>query len=88
MCQLYSEQCLIQNANWLRSYQNRFLLTDKETGELTARGHKIIAGTPMGRFGEPDELVGTLLYLVSDMSKFVTGVIIPVDGGFNSYSGV
>lgn len=68
--------------------QNRFLLTDKETGELTARGHKIIAGTPMGRFGEPDELVGTLLYLVSDMSRFVTGVIIPVDGGFNSYSGV
>ena len=68
--------------------QNRFLLTDKETGELTVRGHKIIAGTPMGRFGEPDELVGTLLYLVSDMSKFVTGVIIPVDGGFNSYSGV
>ena len=68
--------------------QNRFLLTDKETGKLTARGHKIIAGTPMGRFGEPDELVGTLLYLVSDMSKFVTGVIIPVDGGFNSYSGV
>jgi NAD(P)-dependent dehydrogenase (short-subunit alcohol dehydrogenase family) len=68
--------------------QNRFLLTDKETGELTPRGHKIIAGTPMGRFGEPDELVGTLLYLVSDMSKFVTGVIIPVDGGFNSYSGV
>jgi NAD(P)-dependent dehydrogenase (short-subunit alcohol dehydrogenase family) len=68
--------------------QNRFLLTDKETGELTARGHKIIAGTPMGRFGEPDELVGTLLYLVSDMSKFVTGVIIPVDGGFNSFSGV
>jgi NAD(P)-dependent dehydrogenase (short-subunit alcohol dehydrogenase family) len=68
--------------------QNRFLLTNKETGELTARGHKIIAGTPMGRFGEPDELVGTLLYLVSDMSKFVTGVIIPVDGGFNSYSGV
>jgi NAD(P)-dependent dehydrogenase (short-subunit alcohol dehydrogenase family) len=68
--------------------QNRFLLTDKETGKLTARGNKIIAGTPMGRFGEPDELVGTLLYLVSDMSKFVTGVIIPVDGGFNSYSGV
>lgn len=68
--------------------QNRFLLTDKETGELTARGHKIIAGTPMGRFGKPDELIGTLLYLVSDMSKFVTGVIIPVDGGFNAYSGV
>lgn len=68
--------------------QNRFLLTDKETGELTARGHKIIDGTPMGRFGEPDELIGTLLYLLSDVSKFVTGVIIPVDGGFNAYSGV
>jgi NAD(P)-dependent dehydrogenase (short-subunit alcohol dehydrogenase family) len=68
--------------------QNRFLLTDKETGQLTARGHKIIDGTPMGRFGEPDELVGTLLYLISDLSKFVTGVIVPVDGGFNAYSGV
>ncbi|MFH1197265.1 MAG: SDR family oxidoreductase [bacterium] len=68
--------------------QNRFLLTDKETGELTARGHKIMAGTPMGRFGEPEELIGTLLYLVSDLSKFVTGVVIPVDGGFNAYSGV
>ena len=42
----------------------------------------------MGRFGEPDELIGTLLYLISDLSKFVTGVVIPVDGGFNSYSGV
>lgn len=68
--------------------QNRFLLTDQETGELTARGHKIIAGTPMGRFGEAEELLGTLFYLISDVSKFVTGVIIPVDGGFNAYSGV
>ncbi len=68
--------------------QNRFLLTDKETGKLTARGNRIIDGTPMGRFGEPEELIGTLLYLISDLSKFVTGVIIPVDGGFNAYSGV
>lgn len=68
--------------------QNRFLLTDEKTGELTARGHKIIAGTPMGRFGEPEELIGTLFYLISDVSKFVTGVIVPVDGGFNAYSGV
>lgn len=68
--------------------QNRFLLTDEKTGELTARGHKIIAGTPMGKFGKPEDLVGTLLYLISDLSKFVTGVIIPVDGGFNAYSGV
>ncbi len=68
--------------------QNRFLLLDKETGQLTERGKKIINGTPMGRFGDPEELVGTLLYLVSDISKFVTGVVIPVDGGFNAYSGV
>jgi NAD(P)-dependent dehydrogenase (short-subunit alcohol dehydrogenase family) len=68
--------------------QNRFLLTDEKTNQLTPRGNKIISNTPMGRFGEPDELQGTLLYLVSDLSKFVTGVIIPVDGGFNAYSGV
>lgn len=68
--------------------QNRFLLTDEQTGELTARGHKIISGTPMGKFGEPDDLIGTTLYLLSDLSKFVTGIIIPVDGGFNAYSGV
>ncbi len=68
--------------------QNRFLLTDKETGKLTPRGNKIIDNTPMGRFGEPDELIGTLLYLTSDLSKFVTGVVIPVDGGFNVYAGV
>ncbi|MEW6652329.1 MAG: SDR family oxidoreductase [Bacteroidota bacterium] len=68
--------------------QNRFLLTDEKTGELTERGHKIIAGTPMGRFGEPEELLGTLFFLISDLSKFVTGVIVPVDGGFNAYSGV
>ncbi len=68
--------------------QNRFLLIDETTGKLTPRGEKILANTPAGRFGTPDELVGTLLYLVSDLSKFVSGVIIPVDGGFNAYSGV
>jgi NAD(P)-dependent dehydrogenase (short-subunit alcohol dehydrogenase family) len=68
--------------------QNRFLLTDEKTGELTARGHKILSGTPMGKFGEPDDLQGAALYLLSDISKFVTGIIIPVDGGFNAYSGV
>lgn len=68
--------------------QNRFLLTDEKTGELTTRGKKIINNTPMGRFGETDEAVGTLFYLISDSSKFVTGVVIPVDGGFNIYSGV
>ena len=68
--------------------QNRFLLTDENTGELTARGHKIINSTPMGRFGYVEELQGTVLYLLSDLSKFVTGVIIPIDGGFNAFSGV
>lgn len=68
--------------------QNRFLLIDKATGALSARGNKIIAGTPMKRFGTPDELQGALLYLVSDMSKFVTGIVLPIDGGFSAYSGV
>lgn len=70
------------------THQNRFLLTEKETGELTERGKKVMASTPMGRFGNPDELAGTVAYLLSDISAFVTGVIIPVDGGFNAYSGV
>lgn len=73
---------------FLLTNQNRFLLIDEKTGELTARGKKIINGTPMERFCIPEELTGTLLYLVSDLSKFVTGVVIPVDGGFSAYSGV
>lgn len=68
--------------------QNRFLLVDQETKDLTARGHRIIDGTPMGKFGEPEDLLGTVLYLLSDISAFVTGVVIPIDGGFNAYSGV
>ncbi len=68
--------------------QNRFLLTDEKTGELTARGEKIISNTPMHRFGQPVDLNGTVLYLLSDISSFVSGVIIPIDGGFNAFSGV
>lgn len=68
--------------------QNRFLLTDKDTGNLTARGNKVIINTPMGRFGTAGDMTGTILFLASDLSEFVTGVIIPVDGGFNAYSGV
>jgi NAD(P)-dependent dehydrogenase (short-subunit alcohol dehydrogenase family) len=67
--------------------QNKFLLLD-ENGQLTPRGKKIISGTPMDRFGEIEDLQGTVAYLLSDISKFVTGVVIPVDGGFNAYSGV
>lgn len=68
--------------------QNRFLLLDEKTEELTPRGEKIIANTPMDRFGDPEDLQGTVLYLLSNVSAFVTGVIIPVDGGFNAFSGV
>lgn len=68
--------------------QNRFLLTDEVTGELKPRGNKIIANTPTHRFGEPEDLVGTMLYLLSDISSFVTGVIIPVDGGYSAFGGV
>jgi NAD(P)-dependent dehydrogenase (short-subunit alcohol dehydrogenase family) len=68
--------------------QNRFLLTDEKTGKLTERGEKIIANTPAGRFGEVEEIHGTVMYLLSDLSKFVTGIVVPIDGGFNAYSGV
>ena len=73
---------------FLLTDQNRFLLIDENTGELTSRGKKIINGTPMERYCLPEELTGTLIYLASDLSKFVTGVVIPVDGGFSAYSGV
>jgi NAD(P)-dependent dehydrogenase (short-subunit alcohol dehydrogenase family) len=63
-------------------------LTD-ESGELTPRGEVIIAHTPVGKFGQPDDLAGTLLWLADDnASGFVTGTVIPVDGGFSAFSGV
>jgi NAD(P)-dependent dehydrogenase (short-subunit alcohol dehydrogenase family) len=68
--------------------QNRFLLTDEATGELTQRGRTIINHTPMGRFGDPADLLGTMLWLLSPASSFVTGIVVPVDGGFSAFSGV
>jgi NAD(P)-dependent dehydrogenase (short-subunit alcohol dehydrogenase family) len=68
--------------------QNRFLLTDEASGALTARGRSIIDHTPMGRFGEPQDLLGTLLWLLSPASAFVTGIVVPVDGGFSAFGGV
>lgn len=68
--------------------QNRFLLTDEKTGALTERGQKIIAHTPMGRFGKPEDLNGAVLWLLSPASEFVTGIVVFVDGGFSAYSGV
>ncbi len=67
--------------------QNRELLTNTD-GTLTERGQQIVSHTPFGRFGQPEELLGTLVWLCSDASKFVTGTVIPVDGGFSAYAGV
>lgn len=68
--------------------QNKFLLTNEATGELTPRGKAIINHTPMGRFGDPEDLLGTVLWLLSPASAFITGVVVPIDGGFSAYSGV
>ena len=65
--------------------QMKFLNVDQTTGELLPRAHKVVAHTPMGWFGQPDDLIGTLVWLLSDASGFVTGVVVPVDGGFSSY---
>jgi NAD(P)-dependent dehydrogenase (short-subunit alcohol dehydrogenase family) len=73
---------------FLLTNQNRFLLEDKNTGKPTLRGEKIINSTPMGRYCKPEEVTGTLLYFLSDWAEFVTGTVVPVDGGFNAYSGV
>jgi NAD(P)-dependent dehydrogenase (short-subunit alcohol dehydrogenase family) len=68
--------------------QNRFLLTDRETGEYTPRGLSVIENTPMARFGDPQELISVTLWLLSDGASFVTGIVVPVDGGFSAFSGV
>jgi NAD(P)-dependent dehydrogenase (short-subunit alcohol dehydrogenase family) len=67
--------------------QNRNLLTNPD-GSFTPRGESAIRSTPYARFGKPEELIGTLLWLCSDASRFVTGVTVPVDGGFNAFGGV
>jgi NAD(P)-dependent dehydrogenase (short-subunit alcohol dehydrogenase family) len=69
--------------------QNRFLLTDDATGSLTPRGETIVKHTPVARFGDPEDLIGTVVWLLSPAaSSFVTGIVVPVDGGFNAFSGV
>jgi len=90
MAREYSERIRVNAIapGFFLTEQNRFLLTDQQTGVLTARGQAILEHTPMGRFGEPEDLVGTLFWLLSPASRFVTGIVIPVDGGFSAYSGV
>jgi len=90
VCQNYSKDIRVNAIapGFFLTEQNRFLLTDEKTGELTNRGRTIIEHTPMGRFGQPEELIGTVLWLLSDAAKFVTGVVVPIDGGFSAFSGV
>jgi NAD(P)-dependent dehydrogenase (short-subunit alcohol dehydrogenase family) len=68
--------------------QNRFLLTEEGTGALTPRGQTIIDHTPQGRFGDPSDLISTVFWLLSNGASFVTGVVVPIDGGFSAFSGV
>jgi NAD(P)-dependent dehydrogenase (short-subunit alcohol dehydrogenase family) len=90
VCQNYSKDIRVNAIapGFFLTEQNRFLLTDEKTGELTARGNTIIEHTPMGRFGRPEELVGTVIWLLSDAAKFITGIVVPIDGGFSAFSGV
>lgn len=68
--------------------QNRFLVTDEKTGNFSPRGQKIVDNTPMGKFGEPEDLQGATLFLISDISSFITGIVLPVDGGYSAFGGV
>jgi NAD(P)-dependent dehydrogenase (short-subunit alcohol dehydrogenase family) len=90
MCQNYSKEIRVNAIapGFFLTEQNRFLLTDEKTGALTARGQTIVAHTPMARFGEAAELNGTVQWLLSDAAKFVTGIVVPIDGGFSAFSGV
>ena len=90
MAQQYSPRIRVNAVapGFFLTRQNRFLLTDEQTGALTPRGQSIIGHTPMGRFGVPEDLFGAVLWLLSPASAFVTGIVVPVDGGFSAYSGV
>jgi NAD(P)-dependent dehydrogenase (short-subunit alcohol dehydrogenase family) len=90
MAQVYSPRIRVNAIapGFFLTQQNKFLLTEEKSGELTARGHAIIAHTPMARFGQAEDLFGAVLWLLSPASAFVTGVVVPIDGGFSAYSGV
>jgi len=90
MAQNYSPQIRVNAIapGFFLTDQNRFLLTDKDTGELTPRGQSILSHTPMNRFGTPEDLLGATMWLISPASAFVTGVVLPIDGGFSAFSGV
>ena len=66
--------------------QLRFLHIDQKSGELTPRAKQVIAHTPLGRYGDPEDLIGAMIWLLSEAAAFVTGVVLPIDGGFCAYS--
>lgn len=90
MCQNYSENIRVNAIapGFFLTEQNRFLLIDEKTNKSTPRGQTIIEHTPMARYGKPEDLIGTTLWLLSDAAEFVTGIVVPVDGGFSAFSGV
>ena len=90
MAQEYSPEIRVNAVapGFFLTEQNRFLLTDRETGVLTPRGKTILEHTPMNRFGVPEELVGATVWLLSPAAGFVTGIVVPIDGGFSAFSGV
>ena len=90
MAQEYSPRIRVNAIapGFFHTRQNHFLLYDEKTGDLTPRGRAILDHTPMGRFGNPGDLLGTLFWLLSPGAEFVTGAVIAVDGGFSAFSGV
>ena len=90
MAQTYSENIRVNAIapGFMLTEQNRFLLIDEATGEMTERGRQIMQSVPMSRYGQPQEIVGAALWLLSEQSSFVTGAVIPVDGGLTAFSGV
>ncbi|MCK4745578.1 MAG: SDR family oxidoreductase, partial [Bacteroidales bacterium] len=68
--------------------QNRFLLYDEKTGDLSPRGKRIVDHTPLGKLGKPTDVISTIFWLLADESSFITGTCIPVDGGFSAYNGI
>ncbi|MBP3193887.1 SDR family oxidoreductase [Natronogracilivirga saccharolytica] len=90
MSQNYSTDIRVNGIapGFLLTDQNRFLLTNKDDGSLTDRGQTIVDHTPAARFGNPEDLVSTVVWLVAPSSQFVNGIVVPVDGGFSAFSGV
>jgi NAD(P)-dependent dehydrogenase (short-subunit alcohol dehydrogenase family) len=90
MAQEYSPRIRVNAIapGFFQTAQNEYLLTDPTTGQLTLRGQTIVQHTPMNRFGVPEDLLGTVIWLLSPAAAFITGIVVPIDGGFSAFSGV